>query len=70
VCAWIVLRPGASATDEEIRAWCRSQLAHYKVPRYIRFVPQFPATVTGKPQKFAMREQMMRELKVQPSCSA
>jgi fatty-acyl-CoA synthase len=62
VCAWIVLKPGAAATDEEIRTWCQGRIAHNKVPRHIRFVPAFPATATGKPQKFAMREQMMREL--------
>jgi fatty-acyl-CoA synthase len=70
VCAWIVLMPGAAATDEEIRSYCQGRIAHYKVPRYIRFVPEFPATVTGKPQKFAMREQMMRDLGVRVPVSA
>ena len=62
VCAWIVLKPGQGATAEEIAAFCRGQAAHYKVPRHLRFVPEFPLTATGKPQKFAMREAMMREL--------
>jgi fatty-acyl-CoA synthase len=62
VCAWIVLKPGQSATPEEIAAFCRGEIAHYKVPRHIRFVPEFPITATGKPQKFVMRETMMREL--------
>ena len=62
VCAWIQLRSGTSATEEEIRAYCRGQIAHYKMPRYIRFVEAFPMTVTGKPQKFLMRQQMIREL--------
>jgi fatty-acyl-CoA synthase len=62
VCAWIQLKPGASSTAEEIREFCRNQIAHYKVPRYIRFVTQFPMTITGKVQKFAMREHMMKEL--------
>jgi len=62
VMAWIVLRDGASTTDEEIKAFCRDKIAHYKVPRYIRFVSEFPMTVTGKVQKFAMREQSVREL--------
>ncbi|HEV2550987.1 MAG TPA: hypothetical protein VGU20_26980 [Stellaceae bacterium] len=62
VCAWIVLKPGQSATAEEIAAFCRGEIAHYKVPRHIRFVPEFPITATGKPQKFVMRETMMREL--------
>ena len=64
VCAWIVLRADASATGEEIRAYCQGRMAHYKVPRHIRLVPDFPLTATGKPQKFAMRETMMRELGV------
>jgi fatty-acyl-CoA synthase len=62
VCAWIVLKPGQSATVDEIAAFCRGEIAHYKVPRHIRFVPEFPITATGKPQKFVMREAMMREL--------
>jgi fatty-acyl-CoA synthase len=62
VCAWIVLKPGETATDEEIRAFCRDQIAHYKVPRYVRFVPELPMTVTGKAQKFVMRERMVAEL--------
>jgi fatty-acyl-CoA synthase len=62
VCAWIVLKPGHTATAEEIAAFCRGEIAHYKVPRHIRFVSEFPTTATGKPQKFVMRETMMREL--------
>jgi fatty-acyl-CoA synthase len=62
VMAWIVLRDGALTTDEEIKAFCRDKIAHYNVPRYIRFVSDFPMTVTGKVQKFAMREQSVREL--------
>jgi fatty-acyl-CoA synthase len=62
VCAWIVLKAGATATEDEIREFCRGQIAHYKIPRYVRFVKELPKTVTGKAQKFAMREAMMREL--------
>ena len=62
VCAWIVLKPGQSATVDEIATFCRGEIAHYKVPHHIRFVPEFPVTATGKPQKFMMREIMMREL--------
>ncbi len=58
VCAWLMLKPGLSATDEEIRAFCRERIAHHKVPRYVKFVTEFPMTVTGKVQKFVMREQM------------
>ncbi|MGQ0635792.1 MAG: AMP-binding protein [Planctomycetaceae bacterium] len=60
--AWIRLRPGTAATEDEIRAFCRGQLAHYKIPRYIRFVAEFPQTVTGKIQKFKIRETMIKEL--------
>ena len=62
VCAWIVLKPGENADAEEIRDFCRGQIAHYKIPRHIKFVDAFPATVTGKPQKFKMRAAMMEEL--------
>jgi fatty-acyl-CoA synthase len=70
VCAWIVLKPGASATEQDIRDFCRGQIAHYKIPRYVRFVPELPRTVTGKAQKFAMREAMMRELDQRPARTA
>ena len=62
VCAWIVTRPGEHATEDEIRDFCRDQIAHYKVPRYVRFVDELPMTVTGKAQKFVMRERMIAEL--------
>lgn len=62
VCAWIKLRDGETATDEEIRAFCQGQIAHYKIPRYIEFVPEFPMTITGKIQKFVMREQTIEKL--------
>jgi fatty-acyl-CoA synthase len=61
-CAFIVLKDGQSATEEEIRIFCQGQISHYKVPRYIRFVPEFPMTATGKPQKYLMREQILREI--------
>ena len=56
------LRDGETATDEEIRAFCQGQIAHYKIPRYIEFVPEFPMTITGKIQKFVMREQTIGKL--------
>jgi fatty-acyl-CoA synthase len=62
LCAWIKPEAGACATAEEIRSFCHGQIARYKVPRYIRFVDGFPMTVTGKVQKFTMREEMIREL--------
>jgi fatty-acyl-CoA synthase len=62
LCAWIIAKPGTKPTEDDIRAFCKGQIAHYKVPRYIRFVSGFPMTVTGKVQKFAMREETMKEL--------
>lgn len=62
VCAWIKLREGQTATEEEIRAFCEGKIAHFKIPRYIRFVDSYPMTITGKVQKYVMREQMAREL--------
>ena len=56
VLAWIRLKPGLTATNDEIRDFCRGQIAHFKIPRYIRFVDSFPMTVTGKVQKFLMRQ--------------
>ena len=64
ICAWIVPKPGQTCTEDEIRDFCRDQIAHYKVPRYIRLVQDMPMTITGKVQKFVMREQMIAELKL------
>ena len=64
LCAWVRLRDGETATVEEIRDFCRGQIARYKIPRYVRFVDGFPMTVTGKIQKFVMREQMITELRL------
>lgn len=62
VCAWIRLREGAISNSDDIIAFCRERIAHYKVPRVVRFVDGFPMTVTGKLQKYLMREAMRREL--------
>jgi fatty-acyl-CoA synthase len=62
VCAWVQLRQGAALTEEDIRAFCKEHIAYFKVPRYIRLVDEFPMTVTGKVQKFRMREVMAAEL--------
>ncbi len=62
LCAWIILRPGAAASEDDIRNFCRGQISHYKIPRYLRFVDSFPMTVTGKIQKYLIREAMVREL--------
>ena len=62
-CAWIRLAEGATASADEIRAYCQGRIAHYKIPRHIRFVDSFPMTVTGKVQKFLMRQAMVDEFK-------
>jgi len=70
VAAWIVLKPGQQCTAEEIRDFCRDQIAHYKVPRHIRFVQEMPMTITGKVQKFVMRERLMAELGIDEAVTA
>jgi fatty-acyl-CoA synthase len=62
VAAWIKLRAGESATAEEVRDFCKGRIAHFKVPYYVKFVDTFPMTVTGKVQKYIMREEMTDEL--------
>jgi len=62
LCAWIIPKPGQQLGEDEVRDFCKGQIAHYKVPKYIRFVEAFPMTVTGKIQKFRIREQMSDEL--------
>jgi fatty-acyl-CoA synthase len=62
LCAWVRVRPGSELTAEQVRAFCTGKIAHYKVPRYVRFTDEFPMTVTGKVQKFKMRETSVAEL--------
>jgi fatty-acyl-CoA synthase len=62
LCAWVQLKGNTTATAEELRDFCRDQIAHFKIPRYIKFVDSFPMTVTGKVQKFVMRDQTCEEL--------
>jgi fatty-acyl-CoA synthase len=62
IMAWIKLRGGASLTEEALQEFCRGNIAHFKVPRYVWFVDEFPMTVTGKIQKFVMREQAIASL--------
>jgi fatty-acyl-CoA synthase len=62
VAVWIQLREGATLTEEDVRSFCAERIAHFKVPKYIAFVDAFPMTVTGKIQKFVMRDQLMAEL--------
>jgi fatty-acyl-CoA synthase len=62
LCAWVKLKPGVACSDMDIREFCQGQIAHYKIPRYVKFVDAFPMTVTGKIQKYLMREQARKEL--------
>jgi len=62
IVAWVRLHPGHVASEDELREWARARIAHFKVPRYFRFVDEFPMTVTGKVQKFRMREISVEEL--------
>jgi fatty-acyl-CoA synthase len=70
LCAWVRLREGQAATGEELREWCRGRIATFKVPRYWRFVEEFPMTVTGKVQKFRMREASVAELGLEAAADA
>ena len=62
VCAWIQLQDGESLDEDDVKAFCEGKIAHFKVPSHIKFVDEYPMTVTGKIQKFVMREQMEQEL--------
>jgi fatty-acyl-CoA synthase len=62
LCAWVKLRAGETMTAEDVRGYCRDRIAYFKVPRYVRFVDEYPMTVTGKMQKYLMRQAMEREL--------
>jgi fatty-acyl-CoA synthase len=70
VCACIRLRPDMTASEDEIREFCRNRIAHYKVPRYVRFVESFPLTISGKVQKYLIREHMRTELKLSEEAHA
>jgi fatty-acyl-CoA synthase len=67
--AWVKLRPGVALTGDEIRAYCKGKIATYKIPRYYRFVDGFPMTVTGKVQKYRMREVSIQELGLQKAAA-
>ena len=64
MCAWIKLKAGHRLSAEEIRDFCKAHLAHYKAPKYVEFVEVFPQTVTGKIQKFKIRETAIAELQL------
>ena len=63
-CAWIIPKGDAEISEQEIIDFCKGQIAHFKVPAHVRFKQELPMTVTGKPQKFLMRDEMMEELGV------
>jgi fatty-acyl-CoA synthase len=67
--AWVKLRPGSDVTGEQIRAYCKGKIATYKIPRYYKFVDSFPMTVTGKVQKYKMREAAIQELGLQAAAA-
>jgi fatty-acyl-CoA synthase len=69
LCAWVRVRRGQELTEDELKAYCAGQIAHFKVPRYVRFTDEFPMTVTGKVQKFKMREVSTAELGLQSAAS-
>ena len=70
LCAWIKLKAGHALTAEEVRTFCRNKLAHFKVPKYVKFVDAFPQTVTGKIQKFKIRDTMVEELGLKVQATA
>ncbi|MSU73124.1 MAG: AMP-binding protein [Opitutus sp.] len=69
VAAWIRLKPGVTASVDEIRGFCKGQIAHFKIPRYVKFVEAFPTTITGKVQKYVMRQQAIEELGLQAAAA-
>ena len=69
IMAWVKVKAGEQLTEEEVKEFCREKIAHYKVPRYVKFVDAFPMTVTGKIQKFQMRQQSTEELGLQSAAS-
>jgi fatty-acyl-CoA synthase len=69
ILAWVLLRDGAEATDEEIKEYCRGTIAHYKVPRYVQFTDEFPMTVTGKIQKYKLRDLGIEQLGLQDAAA-
>jgi fatty-acyl-CoA synthase len=70
VCAWVVARRGHTLTEQDVRDFCKGQIAHYKVPRYVRIVDAFPLTATGKAQKFERRKTMVGSLGMQEQRTA
>jgi fatty-acyl-CoA synthase len=69
VCAWVMVRAGQTLTIEQLREFCADKIAHHKIPRYLRLTDEFPMTVTGKVQKFKMRDMSIEELDLQSAAA-
>ena len=65
ICVWIQLHEDETSSEKEIRKFCKGRIAHFKIPRYIKFVDEYPMTVTGKIRKFVMREISIKELGIE-----
>ena len=65
LCAWVKMKPGQTMTEQEVKDFCKGKIAHFKIPRYVLFVDDFPMSVTGKIQKFVMRDQSIKQLKLE-----
>jgi fatty-acyl-CoA synthase len=70
IMAWIQKRDGSNLSEDDVIAYCKGRIAHFKVPRYVRFTSEFPMTVTGKIQKYRLREQAIQELDLEPGDKA
>jgi len=70
ICAWVIPRPGATVDEDEVRAFCEGKIAHYKIPRYVRVISEFPMTVTGKVRKVELRERAIEELDLHAAAAA
>jgi fatty-acyl-CoA synthase len=68
--AWVVVRPGREVGEDDLRSFCQGSIAHYKVPRHWRFVEEFPMTVTGKVQKYKLREMAISDLGLERAATA
>ena len=64
MCVWIKLNDGQTLKEEDVRQFCKGKISHFKIPKYISFVTEFPTTVTGKIQKFVMKDTMEKNLKL------
>ena len=69
IMAWVKVKPGEQVTEEELKEYCKGKIAHNKIPRYLKVVDSFPMTVTGKIQKFLMRQQSTEDLGLQSAAS-